>query len=125
MTSTINKNSIGNYELEQLNVQKQADYYLFSNAANGSAYTTYFPGNGLLPARIAPQSGYSCDIESLLYGISSTNLAEPTKKIYGDLDVLKEANHIKNVKSLNIMTKPVQYVPSPLVLDANARPLIR
>lgn len=127
MASTINKNSIGNYELEQSGIQKQADYYLYSNAASGSAHTTYFPGDGLMPGRIAPHpmTSYSCDIESLLYGISSTNLAEPKKAAYGSLDISKESANIKSMKTLNIMSKPIQFVPSPLILEENIRPLIR
>jgi len=128
MTSTINKNTFGNYELEQIALKKQNEYYMYSNAANGCSYKTYYPGNGLLPARIAPQfnTNYSCDIESMLYGIASSNLVSHRPPVYGSLDVSSENNKVKNIKTLNIVDRPVLYVPSPMIPECNdPRPLIR
>jgi len=128
MASTINKNTLGNYELEQIALKKQNDYYLFSNAANGCSYQTHYPGNGLLPARIAPQANtqYSCDIESMLYGIASSNLVSCRPSVYGSLDVSLEKSKYQNVKTLNIVDRPILYVPSPMIPECNdPRPLIR
>jgi hypothetical protein len=156
MSFTNNKNFIGNYNLEQIAIKKQEEYHLYKNAPNGSAHTTYFPGQGLLPARIAPNpmTEYACDIESFLYGISSTNFITDRKTVYNNLNIEREASNIGNVKSLNIIEKSISgittesnktspavhsgeafnpsvvynnrvCVPSPISIEINSRPIIR
>jgi hypothetical protein len=146
MSSTNNKNYLENYYLEQIALKKQAEYHLFKNSPNGEAFTTYLPGNGILPARIAPSpfTDFSCDIESFLYGIGSTNLVPERTNIYNNLNMETESNKIKNVKSLNIYQKSMSglscvklngepniiysekiHVASPIIMDENPRPLIK
>ena len=78
MASTRNKNSEGNYILEQhqhFNTQNNLTYY---NSPNGRAAEPAFPElymQGRMPADNF--SFNSTDIESALYGIGSTNLVEP------------------------------------------------
>jgi hypothetical protein len=130
MSFTNNKNFIENYKLEQIAIKKQEEYLLFKNSSNGVADSTYFPGNGLLQGRVAPLplTDFSCDIESFLYGIGSTNLVKERTNIYNNLNLQREANLIKNTKSLNIinhqMSSKKVFTPSPLVLESNSRPLI-
>jgi hypothetical protein len=145
MSFTNNKNFIGNYDLEQSALKKQEEYLLFRNASNGVATSTYFPGNGLLQGRVAPLplTDFSCDIESFLYGIGSSNLVKERTNIYNNLDIKKEAEFIKNTKSLNIIDNYSKYgvstntkrtnitycnkvfTPSPLTMEKDARPLIK
>ena len=130
MSFTNNKNFIGNYNLEQEALKKQEEYLLFKNAPNGAAVSTYLPGNGLLQGRVAPLplTDFSCDIESFLYGIGSTNLVKDRTNIYNDLDIEREAGYIKNTSSLNIIPRGYSpnkvFTPSPLTLDTAPRPLI-
>lgn len=130
MSFTNNKNFIGNYTLEQEALKKQEEYLLFKNSSNGVAASTYLPGNGLLQGRVAPLplTDFSCDIESFLYGIGSTNLVKERTNIYNNLDIEREAGYIKNTMSLNIIPRGYSskkvFTPSPLTLDPTPRPLI-
>ena len=142
MASTINKNSKGNYNLEKSALKKQTDYFVYQNAPNGKAYTNHFAGNGLLMGRMTHTelSTHSCDIESYLYGIHSSTLENNEKpcsileergyekphQIYGELNMdSMKYPPLKNIQSLNIYENPTIYVPSPIQMDANPRPLLR
>ena len=115
MSSTRNKNTPGNYDLEHFSYKKQSEYKTYLNSQYGKPQQTQFPGNGLLHGRVAPNelSQNSCDIESFLYGIGTTNLVnpqpKPTARIY-DLD------------SLNIMKKLPVILPEALIIDGHQRP---
>lgn len=104
MASTRNKNTSGNYQLEQLEKYKQANYQVFENGSCAKASTTNLPGNGLLTGRIASSSlsNNYCDIESFLYGIGSTNLVKPSENLVAN---------IYEIDSLNIIKKP------PVIVD--------
>lgn len=115
MASTSNKNTPGNYALEQRMNQHIDTYRTYLHSAAGEAYTNHLPGNGLLPASNARSHlcGNYCDIESQLRGIGSTNLVNPQvpfKPQYHTLD------------SLSIMTKLPVLLPEPLVVETNHRP---
>ena len=52
MASTRNRNTPGNYNLEQREFKQSENYTLYPNSQYGAAYNTRLPGNGLLPAQI-------------------------------------------------------------------------
>ena len=115
MASTRNKNTPGNYCLEQLEYKEQGNYLMYKNSSGGEAYDTKLPGNGLLPGQVPwnTMSYNSADIESFLFGINSTNLVNPAPCFTPEL---------KNLSSANVFEKSPTYIPEPLVIEKNQRP---
>ena len=115
MASTRNKNTPGNYCLEQKQFKEASNYTLYPNSQFGAAYNTRLPGNGLLPAQIPwdKLSYNAADTESFLFGINSTNLVNPAPCFVPE---------ITQLNSTNIYDKKTIFMPEPLVLDKNQRP---
>ena len=115
MASTRNKNTPGNYCLEQREYKHSEKYTLYANSQYGAAYDTRMPGTGLLPAQIPgnEMSKNAPDIESFLFGINSTNLVEAAAPFTPEL---------KDLCWANVYKKGPVYIPDPLVLDKNQRP---
>ncbi len=115
MASTRNKNTPGNYCLEQREYKNSEQYTLYPNSQHGAAYNTRLPGNGLNPAQIPwNKLSYNApDIESFLFGINSTNLVTPAPCLVPELAKLNSAN---------IFEKEPTYIPEPLVVEKNQRP---
>ena len=115
MASTRNRNTPGNYCLEQREFKQSENYTLYPNSQYGAAYTTRQPGVGLLPAQIpANKLSYNAaDTESFLFGINSTNLVNPAPCFVPEIADLKIAN---------IFEKGAIYIPEPLVIEKNQRP---
>lgn len=116
MASTRNKNTPGNYYLEQRNSTLSEQYKLYENSQNGAAYNTMLPGNGLNVARI-PRTHMShnpVDIESSLFGINSTNLVNPAKPTKPSLI---------NLQTTDVYKKEPVFLPEHLVIEKHQRPL--
>jgi len=115
MASTRNRNCPGDYVLEQAQNRSICSYSEYGHSAYGYAKETMLPGDGLLQGRVAPTnlSGNSCDIESQLFGIGSTNLVKPKDHVHPDLHPLL---------SLHIIDRLPVLVPEPLVVAKNQRP---
>lgn len=115
MASTRNKNTAGNYCLEQKEFKQSENYTLYPNSQYGAAYNTTFAGNGLNPAQIPwNQMSYNApDIESFLFGINSTNLVNPAPCLKPE---------IKKLGSTNIYEKEATIMPIPLGIEPNQRP---
>jgi len=115
MASTRNKNTPGNYCLEQREFKHSENYTLYPNSQYGAAYNTRLPGNGFNPAQIPwnKMSYNAPDIESFLLGINSTNLVNPAPCFVPELAQLN---------SVNIFEKGTIYMPEPLVIEKNQRP---
>jgi hypothetical protein len=115
MASTRNKNTLGNYNLEQSQHKKTQDYTLYTNSQYGSAYNTRLPGNGFLPAQIPSNklSYNATDTESFLFGINSTNLVNPAPCFIPEISKLQSAN---------IYEKTPILMPEPLVINKYQRP---
>jgi len=115
MASTRNKNTPGDYYLEQYENTRSRNYTLYSNSQFGSAYNTRLPGNGLLPGQIPwNKLSYNApDIESFLLGINSTNLVNPAACFKPELAILQ---------STNIFDKAPTLIPEPLVVEKYQRP---
>lgn len=116
MASTRNKNTPGNYCLEQREFSQSSNYTLYPNSQYGAAYDTRFAGNGLNPAQIPwNKLSYNApDIESFLFGINSTNLVNPAPVFVPDL---------KRLDSVNVFQKGSVLIPEPLVIQKDQRPL--
>ena len=115
MASTRNKNTPGNYCLEQKEFSNSQQYTLYPHSQYGSAYSTMLPGNGLLAGQVPwnKMSHNAADIESNLFGINSTNLVNPTPCFVPELTKLDTAN---------IYEKGNILMPQPLVVEKSQRP---
>jgi len=115
MASTRNKNTPGNYCLEQKQYQHSSGYTLYPNSQYGAAYNTRLPGNGLLAGQVPwnKLSYNASDTESFLFGINSTNLVNPAPCFVPE---------IAKLDSVNIYQKGNIYLPEPLVIEKNQRP---
>jgi len=114
MASTRNKNSLGDYKLEQTAMVKQSEYATYTHGSQGMAIQTNFAGDGLIHGRIASSqlSHNSCDIESFLFGIGSVNLVNPKH------DPVPQITHLP---SLSIIDKTPILLPKPLVVEPRQR----
>ncbi len=115
MASTRNRNTPGNYCLEQREFRQSENYTLYPNSQYGAAYDTKLPGNGVNPGQVPwnKLSENAVQIESFLFGINSTNLVNPAPCFKPEF---------KNLESANIFNKEPTIMPIPLVIDGNQRP---
>jgi hypothetical protein len=116
MASTRNKNTPGNYCLEQRENVQNVNYTTY--VQYGTAYATRLPGNGLNPAQLPwnQMSKNAADVESFLFGINATNLVSPAPTFVPELIKLGSAN---------IYEKTPIIMPEPLTIEKNQRPLPR
>jgi hypothetical protein len=98
MASTRNKNTSGNYCLDQRQNTGIESWQLYKNGANGYAYDTRLPGNGLNPGQLPwdTLSNNAVDIETFLFGINSTNLVNPAPPLTPELKCLQQADAFKS-----------------------------
>ena len=115
MASTRNKNTSGNYCLDQRQNTGIETWQLYKNGANGYAYDTKLPGNGLNPGQLPwdTLSHNAVDIETFLFGINSTNLVNPAPPLTPDLKSLQQANVFKS--------RPI-IMPIPQAIPKHQRP---
>jgi hypothetical protein len=115
MASTRNRNTPGNYCLEQREYRQSETYTLYPNSQYGAAFNTRLPGNGLMPAQIPwnKLSYNAADTESFLFGINATNLVNPAPCFVPE---------ITQLSSTNIYEKGTVFIPEPLVIEKNQRP---
>lgn len=112
MSSTRNRNTPGNYSAEQWSLGEQINYNTYHSY--GVPQSTHFAGDGLIHGRVASQqlSNNSCDIESQLFGIGSTNLVKPLPPVVPE---------IKTLNSLAVMDKTPLIIPGDLVVQVEQR----
>lgn len=113
MASTRNKNTMGNYRLEQRQNRLSEEYRL--HPQYGTAYSTHLPGDGFLPARMPwnQLSHNAVETETFLFGIGSTNLVNPPPCF---------TPQIAQLSSAHLFQKSPVIMPEPLVLDSPQRP---
>jgi len=112
MTSTRNKNTNGDYYLEQRNHRLAENYYLNSQmipqkpAIPGKGYgtTTKMMNNEL--------SHNHTDIESSLLGIGSSNLVKSKPNVIPQIKKLPQISFFKEEQTI---------LPNPLVIEKNQR----
>jgi len=116
MASTRNKNTPGNYQLEQSAFNKQVEYSTYLNSVLPSQ--TNYPGDGLYGAAIprTELSKNAVDIHSYLLGINSTNLVSPELPIDPQLT---------SMPTLSIINRIPIYIPSPLIVEPDQRQMKR
>lgn len=115
MSSTRNNNSQAEYKLQTSMNHYIDNYPLYKHSTVPTI--PRFAGNGLLPCKMGRNelSFESCDVESYLFGINSTNLVNP------------RAEHIpqfKQLQSLNIYKRGELVMPEPNIFSYNERPLL-
>ena len=83
MASTRNINTPGNYNLEQEHYNLGRENILYIHNPQGRAYINAMPSVGYMPNRMPRDtlSSNPIEIESMLFGINSTNLVKPRKPI--------------------------------------------
>jgi hypothetical protein len=116
MSSTCNKNQPSEYRLQVSGNQYIDEFSLYKYSRQPT--TTLFAGDGLIMPRIARDqlAAHSCDIETYLFGIGSTNLIQQKPEFIPE---------ITKVKSLNIYERPSVIMPQPNIFNGdNERPLI-
>ena len=115
MASTRNKNTPGNFCLDNRQNVQSENWQLYTNGANGYAYDTRQAGLGFNPGQMPwnTLSHNPADIESFLFGINSTNLVNPAPPLRPELTCLK---------SVNLIKMPDVIMPVPLVVSKSQRP---
>ena len=117
MASTRNKNTSGNYCLEQNQYLQNREYTLYKNSQYGEAYNTRLAGNGLNPGQMpwTTMSHNAPDIETFLFGINSTNLVNKSPPVL--------IPKLKQLHSWDLYDKSSIFIPEPLVIEKHQRPL--
>jgi len=116
MASTRNRNTSGNYKLEQWSFEQRRIHESYLHGSSGQAITTHFAGNGLMGGWM-PRTELAhnpIDVESFLRGTGSTNLVEPKA------DTVLER---KTVDTLSIADRVPLLLPKSLYVEPNQRPL--
>lgn len=115
MASTRNLNNPEDYKARQKMFRDKLNYLTDKRNMYGVAKETYYAGDGLLMGRIASENlaFNSCDVESMLFGIGSTNLEEPMKEVVPDT---------RYMQSLSIIDRMPFVMPEPLIVHKNQRP---
>jgi len=118
MTSTRNKNSQLNYNLEKANANKLFGEKLYLHSSSGRPTSECIPSLGYMPSHISRDalSNNSIDIESQLRGIGSTNLETPYEPVTPNINNLEFKDFFD--RQSNII------MPYPMVYENNQRPLL-
>jgi hypothetical protein len=115
MTSTRNKNTKGDYVLEQKAYSLVEDYSLYQHSASGPSYKSAIPEIGYTPSKMSRDefSSNAIDIESELRGIGTTNLVNSYSKVIPDYKTLHFKPFFRHIPLI---------MPKPLVIENNQRP---
>uniref|UniRef100_A0A6C0H5X7 Uncharacterized protein n=1 Tax=viral metagenome TaxID=1070528 RepID=A0A6C0H5X7_9ZZZZ len=110
MASTRNKNTAGNYGLQQRDYTLSRNHIMYKYGSGGYAVDPKIPGIGFGPAMIPSNelSYNAVDIESFLFGTNLTNLVNPQKPLNVAL---------KNLPTANVFYYPKVYTSIPLPYD--------
>ena len=112
MASTRQKNSSGDYDLEQKSIDRFSDHLMYPYRR--VSYKTALPDAGINVGQVpgSQLSSNSVDIESRLYGINANNLVKPQEAIIPGLNLLPNASFFE---------RNVVYMPEPLVVEKGQR----
>ena len=112
MASTRNKNTRGNYCLEEISNAQSRTYTIYKNSGYGEAYNTNLAGVGLLQGYTPCNklSANPIETESFLFGINSTNLVNPAPKFNAEPLFPSYVNLYKPNPTI---------MPNPLVIERN------
>jgi hypothetical protein len=118
MSSTRNKNSQINYNLEKTNTEKIVNETFYIHSSNGRPISDCIPSLGYMPSHISREAlaNNSIDIESQLRGIGSTNLESPCAVV---------VPNIRTLDFIDFFDRPQSIVmPYPLVYNNFQRPVL-
>jgi hypothetical protein len=115
MAFTRNKNTQGNYNMEQMQLQRQFNMSMYQHSSSGISNHSWFGGRGLLQGRMPSNllANNATDIESDLRGIGSTNLVQK---------YIPPVPQIHQPTFLDIYKQPKIIVPKPFSHNPNERP---
>ena len=116
MTSTRDKNSRGNYCLEQRAITKISDNLGYYYGPNGHGYNPALPE--LYRASHMPPDILSynpTDIESSLFGINSNNLVDPMPEV---------VPRLKRLPTISFFDRQRVFTQGPIKESNNERPII-
>ena len=118
MTSTRNKNTQLNYNLEKSNTEKLLRENLYLHSSSGRPISECIPSLGYIPSHISREAlaHNSIDIESQLRGIGSTNLETPYEHIIPSIINLEFKDFFDR--------QPNIIMPYPMVYENNQRPIL-
>ena len=115
MANTRNKNTPGNYCLDQKQIANADRWTMYINGANGHAYDSKLAGNGFNPGQVPSNvlSSNPTDIESFLRGTNLNNMVNPAKSLVPELKCVPMKNMYKSARVI---------MPIPLVAPNDQRP---
>ena len=118
MASTRNKNLSSDFHLETLQNKRIFDNRTFINRQN--AHINAFPCAGINIGHMPNHtlSSNATDVESFLYGVNSTNLVNPNNKTFKSFK-----SNVKQLPSIAFFDRLQTFIPEPLVIQNNTRPL--
>ena len=118
MTSTRNKKTQLNYNLEKSNTEKLLRENLYLHSSSGRPISECIPSLGYMPSHISREAlaHNSIDIESQLRGIGSTNLETPCEPIIPSILNLELKDFFDKQQSV--------IMPYPMVYENNQRPAL-
>ena len=116
MTSTRNKNTDLDYNLQQKYNKDILKENLYLHSSTGRPSSECIPSVGYTPSHMSRDalSNNPTDIESTLFGIGSTNLVQKPDVVYPSL---------RNLDFKDFFDRPnVVIMPYPLIMENNQRP---
>ena len=115
MTDTRNKNTCGNYNLQQREYTLARDYIEAKSSPFGHAYHVAMPCPGVTPSHMPwnTLSNNPVAIETALFGINSVNLVDPQPPTVPEL---------KHVPSVAFFPRMPLLMPRPLEMHNHQRP---
>jgi len=115
MASTRNKNTKSDYCLQQQSYSLARNYNDYINSQYGKAYDNAMPCIGYTPSHMPRDtlSNNPIEIETMLFGINSTNLVEKKTPIQPDL---------KQIKGISFFDRTKLLMPHDLEIHNNQRP---
>jgi hypothetical protein len=118
MAATRNRNTPGNYKLEQNAIHQWHGQQMYEHSAQGRPYETYLAGNGLIQGHMRGHAlaNNPTEIETMLFGIGSTDLTKNPE------DVVPIKPDLKHLASMDLFVKPTIQVSRAIAPDTNARP---
>jgi len=118
MTSTRNKNTQLNYNLEKSNTEKLLRENLYLHSSSGRPISECIPSLGYMPSHLSREAlaSNSINIESQLRGIGSTNLETPCEVIVPSITNLEFKDFFDRQQHI--------IMPYPMVYENNQRPTL-
>ena len=118
MSSTRNKNSQINYNLEKSTKEKILNETFYIHSSSGRPISDCIPALGYMPSHISRDAlaNNAIDIESQLRGIGSTNLESPCTVVTPSM---------RNIEFKDYFDRPQSIImPYPLVYQNFQRPVL-